>query len=150
MPIRAADTVVNGYFYTFLYVPKYKSKGEEDELPLIYCIGPAKYHENCFIGLNLHHLDESLREVLIYRMQSTKQFMRNGVRTLFSEDELNQLVPGCKIAVREYNRKRVFDCRQIDNEDIPYYIYGKGAISEENRRPKLMDFLLKKKLYTNK
>jgi hypothetical protein len=76
--------------------------------------------------------------------------MRNGVRTLFSEDELNHLVPGCKIAVREYNRKRVFDCRQIDNEDIPYYIYGKGAISEENRRPKLMDFLLKKKLYTNK
>lgn len=149
MPIRAADTVVNGYFYTYLYYPVW-DKAEVDQEPLIYCIGPSLKSLNCFIGLNLHHLPESQREQLITKMQQTKQFMRNGVRTLFTEDELNSFVPGCKMAVREYNKTRVFDCRIIDNEDIPYYIYGNGMPREENKRTKLMDFLLKKKLYTNK
>ena len=54
------------------------------------------------------------------------------------------------MAVREYNKTRVFNCYRIDNEDIPYYIYGNGMPREENKKTKLMDFLLKKKLYTNK
>jgi hypothetical protein len=147
MPIRSSDTVVNGYFYTYMYYPTW-TNGPVDNEPLIYCIGPSLKSLNCFIGLNLHHLPVTQREQLISKMQSTKNFMRNGVRTLFTEEELNSLVPGCKIAVREYNKTKVFNCYRIDNEDIPYYIYSDGMPVEENRKTKLMDFLLKKKLYS--
>ena len=120
-----ADSIVNGYFYTFIYKAK-DVRDVVDEVPLIYCIGPSTKNINNFVGLNLHHLSIPMRETLLRGMERTKSAITSGSRTIFSESELNSILPGCKIAIREYSRKRVYQCYKIDTKEIPLYIYGDG------------------------
>ena len=139
--ITKTENIVNGYFYAFTYKAR-STEQDVDPFPLIYCIRPGEKDLNNFIGLNLHHLPVKLREELIKGMQKTKNFL-NEPRTIFSETELNTLVPGCRAAVREYSRKRVFNPYRIDSKDTPYYIYGNMLHKSDSLSRSLTDFILK-------
>ena len=141
MALRYAEAVVDGCFYSFVYEAKSTAQ-DVDLSPFIFCIRPSTISINNFVGLNLHQLPLKLRMQLIYGMQKKKNILKVG-RATFTEEELNKIVPGCKAAVREYNRKRVFNCIQVDSSDVPYYIHTNGRIVEENKSPKFMEFLLK-------
>lgn len=145
MGIQYAEAVVDGCFYSFRYEAKSTSQ-DVDLYPFIFCIRPSTERINNFVGLNLHQLPLELRKKLIYGMQKSKNFMNSG-RVLFSETELNTIVPGCRAAVREYNRKRVFDCVRIDSRDVPLYLSERGRIREENKSPELLEYMLKTGLY---
>jgi biotin synthase-related radical SAM superfamily protein len=142
MPIEASERVLNGYFYTFIYKAA-DTSSTVDEVPLIYCIGPSLKSPNCFVGLNLHHLPESAREILIRKMEAAKKVVSSGSRALFTDTELNTMVPGAKAAIREYNRKRIYRCYRIDSKEIPLYIYGDGQKRTVVDKSKL-DIILRK------
>lgn len=142
MPIEASERVQNGYFYTFIYKAADTSQ-EVDETPLIYCIGPSLKNRNNFVGLNLHHLPENAREILIRKMEAAKKVVSSGSRAVFTDTELNTMVPGAKAAIREYNRKRVYSCYRIDSKEIPLYIYGDGKKRTKVDRSKLTMILRK-------
>lgn len=125
MALTQANDILNGYFYTFIYKAKDGSL-DVDETPVIYCVGPAPGHENNIIGLNFHKMPERLRETLVAGMHKRKRLLDSNSRTMFSEMELNSIVPGAKACLREYNRKRIYYPLRIDNTDLIYYIYGNG------------------------
>lgn len=140
MAITQADNIINGYFYTFIYKAK-DSSLDVDESPLIYCIGPSLKSENNIVGLNFHKLPEQLRETLIAGMHRKKGILESNSRTMFSENELNSIVPGAKACLREYNRKRIYYPIRIDNKDVIYYIYGDGK-QRVDRSPGLQEFVM--------
>jgi hypothetical protein len=149
MALTQADLMQNGYFYTFIYKAKDDSL-DVDESPVIYCIGPSLKNENNFIGLNLHKLPEQLRESLILGMQRRKGILDSNSRAIFSENELNAIVPGAKAAIREYNRKRVYYPLRIDSTDIILYLYDDGKQRIRNNKG-LVDFILRRwKAFLNK
>ena len=133
------EDVVNGYFYRFVYESVYGTR-VADPTPLIYCTGPSTKNINNFRGLNFHHLPLKQREELLQKMQISKQVLENGVRAIFTEEELNRMVPGCAIAIREYSRKRVFECNRLDNEEVPGAIYS--DVARLNPVKRLLDWLL--------
>lgn len=145
MGIQYAEAVVDGCFYSFRYEAKSTSQ-DVDLYPFIFCIRPSTERINNFVGLNLHQLPIDLREQLILGMQKSKNILELD-RVTFTESELNKLVPGCKAAVREYNRKRVFDCVRVDSKDVPLYLSSRGRIREDNSSPKFIEYLLKIGLY---
>ena len=140
MALTQANDILNGYFYTFIYKAKDVSL-DVDESPVIYCIGPSLKNENNIIGLNLHKLPEQLRESLILGMHKRKGILDTVSRTLFSDTELNQIVPGAKAAIREYSRKRIYYPLRIDSPDIILYLYddGKQRIRANKR---LVEFIM--------
>lgn len=138
--IKNTENIVNGYFYTFMYKAR-STEQDVDPFPLIYCIRPGEKDLNNFIGLNLHHLPVELREKLIKLMHKTKGMM-DRPRTIFSDTELNALVPGCKAAIREYSRKRVFDPKWITSDEIAYYIYGSNGSIKKDLSRSMTDFML--------
>lgn len=140
MALTQANDILNGYFYTFIYKAK-DDRLDVDESPVIYCIGPSTRNENNFIGLNLHKMPEQLRESLILGMHKQKRILDSNSRALFSESELNTIVPGAKAAVREYNRKRVYYPLRIDSTEIILYLYDDGR--QRIRKNKgLVDFIM--------
>ena len=131
MSLIPDNTIVDGYFYTFVYRAKDGSI-DVDESPLIFCLGPSLKSDNCFVGLNFHKIPEKFREILIKKMHQSRGILEKNGRWLFSAKVLNEFVPGAMIAVREYNRKRVYHPFRIPSTEIPLYIYGdgKGRISD--------------------
>lgn len=140
MSLQATDIIVNGYFYTFLYLSKDGSV-KNDEVPLIYCIGPSTKNINNFFGLNFHHLPEEFRETMLIKMNEAKRLIDRDDRYLFSETELNKFVPGSRAAVREYNRKRVMKAFRIPSTEISMHIYEDGRIAsnEGNDRSRFLE-----------
>lgn len=140
MALTQANDILNGYFYTFIYKAKDGSL-EVDETPVIYCIGPAPGRDNNIIGLNFHKLPEVLRETLVAGMHKRKRLLDSNSRTIFSEMELNSILPGAKACLREYNRKRIYYPLRIDNKDLIYYIYGDGK-QRIDRKPGMQEFVM--------
>ena len=140
MALKQTNDILNGYFYTFIYKAKDGSL-DVDETPVIYCVGPAPGHDNNIIGLNFHKLPEQLRETLIAGMHRRKGILESNSRTIFSENELNSIVPGAKACLREYNRKRIYYPLRIDNKDVIYYIYGDGK-QRVDGSPGLQEFVM--------
>lgn len=140
MALTQTSDILNGYFYTFIYKAKDGSL-DVDDSPLIYCIGPSPEHENNIIGLNFHKLPEQLRETLIAGMHNRKRILDSNSRTLFSEKELNSIVPGAKACIREYNRKRIYNPLRIDNKELIYYIYGDGK-QRNDSKPGMQEFIM--------
>lgn len=126
--IKPADNIVNGYFYTFVYKPvSYGSGSFVDSRPIIYCIGPSITNKNNFRAINFNHLPMNVKKELLYKMIDAKEI--DKVRAIFTEDEINSLVPGSKIAVREYSRTRIYQPKEIARDQIVTYVLGNEKIS---------------------
>jgi hypothetical protein len=63
---RGRDTAMVGRLYFFKYDPKWKTKlVKYDKFPMVF---PIERYGNGFLGLNLHYLGASERQVLVNRL----------------------------------------------------------------------------------
>lgn len=145
---EAINVIVNGYFYSFTYLPPKITVGY-DQAPLVFVLGPSLKNINNFIGINLHHLPVQLRESFIKCFQKTMDFM-NRTRTILTEAQIEMLIPGISIAKREYNRKYITSCIRIKSKAIPNYIYSTGYVTQQKSVNTLTDWLVKNSYYKAK
>lgn len=143
-----ANTIVNGYFYSFVYNPPTYRKGY-DATPLVFVVGPSTISLKNFVGINLHHLPPSQREFFIRNFQRTYRFMESQ-RMPIDQNQCEQLLPGITIAMRSYNREYVTDCVRIAQDRVPYYIFSDGHISQETPDNTAMKWIEERGLYVVK
>lgn len=125
--------ILNGYFYTFGYKPASTGlKFPIDSNPIIYCIAPSEVNKNNFIALNFNHLPKAKAVELITKMNNKKKVF--SVRAIFTETELNSLVPGALIAIREYNRTRIYNPQQFLGSGIISYLYDRYGMNSPDSK----------------
>lgn len=124
------NDVVNGFWYSFKYAANNPVKGV-DKHPFIFCIGPSKTSLNHFVGLNLHHLPITQRAEFIKMFQSLHNFMDQDTRIVLTEEQIEAMVPGIKIAFRVYDKRGIKSCVRVVNRAVPDYIFSKGNIIQE-------------------
>jgi|SRR5574344_56970 hypothetical protein len=136
-----ASKIVNGFWYSFSYNPKTFNK-DVDKFPFIYCIGPSLKSLNNFVGLNLHHIPLKVRFELIYKFQKFYNFMNVDRRYIITREQLETLVPGIGIAIREYDKRHILDAYRIINKAVPLYLKSNGILiqaSEDNAAIKWLE-----------
>jgi hypothetical protein len=136
-----ATLITNGHFYGFQYnpaniVPNY------DAFPLIYCVGPSLTNINNIRGLNLHHIPRTQRFEFLKKMEKEYNFT-NKSRCVLTDDQLNRLLPGVIVAIREYSRKRMCQVFEIYNKSMPKFIYSDGNIRQCIPDREVIDYFAK-------
>lgn len=119
--------VVNGYFYTYAYKAIHEDPAY-DELPFIYCLAPHPKSQNCFVGINLHHLPTSERIDFLIELEKLYHILDNEERAIVDIDVIRRTMPSAKLALRVYNRKNVRRCYRVLNKAVGRYIDNDGDI----------------------
>ncbi len=145
---RTANTIVNGYFYSFTYNPPTLQKGYDKE-PFVFVVGPSLKSLNNFVAINLHHLPEKQRIYFIRSFQRDYGFM-DTPRKVISLEECSVLLSGITIAQREYNRKYITNCVRVESSKVPLYLVGDGHISQQKPDETELKWLEERGLYHSK
>ena len=133
---RLANTIANGYFYSFDYSPNVMRIGY-DRNPFVFVVGPSTKSLRNFVGINLHHLPVIQREHFVRNMQKTYSFMDRG-RTVLTLEACEHMLPGISIAKREYNREYVSRCILVKPERVPLYVATSGHLLQQ--QPDYMEY----------
>lgn len=136
--LTSTKYMINGCFYSFRYNPTYPVINI-DYNPLIYCIGPSIRSINNVTGLNFHHVPKELRLQFLINFNKKYDFM-NKDRVIIDETEINRLLPGIKVAIREYNRKNMSQVYTISNKSIPTYINSIGDLKQYIPQKELLQY----------
>lgn len=138
---EVTKNIVNGYWYTFEYIPETFTKGY-DRFPFIYCIGPSETNLNCFLALNLHHLPLQYRIEFMVLFDKLSNFRNEDTRKIYTKNDLINLYPGCQDAIRFYNKKNILNPMRVLNKCVPNYLEYDGDILMSNPSELMNKYLL--------